>query len=217
MLKKQQIGVLIIIVGLVLLLNALDLLNFSKIISTFWPLILVYLGLTEIINQKKITTGPLILFILGVFFQVGRLNFLPNLKTFFWPIVLIVLGVWLLIFKSKKKTPKIEKNSIDQYCIFGGLESKVITESFEGGFASVAFGGMEIDLSECCLKNDTELELTVLFGGIELTVPENWEVKEMGTPIFGGFENSTSITTDENRHVLLIKYFVMFGGIEIKN
>ena len=60
------------------------------------------------------------------------------------------------------------------------------------------------------------VELTAMFGGINLLVPQDWKVEVTGIPIFGGWENKTILNTNPDAPVLKVKCFVAFGGIEVK-
>lgn len=66
-------------------------------------------------NNKDITQlGGAVLILLGVFFLLDQLDFIPYWLNFeqFWPVVLVVIGLWL-IFRSKKhpnnQTPPVSK------------------------------------------------------------------------------------------------------------
>ncbi|MFT7002026.1 MAG: putative membrane protein, partial [Spirosomataceae bacterium] len=70
---------------------------------------------------------------------------------------------------------------------------------------------------------DSVLEVFVLFGGIELVVPSDWEVKSDVTALFGGFSNkkrsfqNDAAVVTTGKKVLYIKGTVLFGGGEIKS
>jgi len=59
-----------------------------------------------------------------------------------------------------------------------------------------------------------------MFGGAEIRIPEDWIVQIKGIPIFGGFEDGRrSIPAEEKTkdRTLIIKGFVMFGGLELRD
>jgi len=63
------------------------------------------------------------------------------------------------------------------------------------------------------------MDLSAIFGGIALTVPEHVHVEISGIPIFGGWEDKTrNIRNDEAALcVLKLNCLAVCGGIEIKN
>src|SRR6266849_2652637 len=68
----------------------------------------------------------------------------------------------------------------------------------------------------------TTLSEAAIFGGVEIRVPETWQVAFRGTPIFGGIADKTRVgrttdLSDPRRKVLILTGAVIFGGVEIKN
>jgi hypothetical protein len=64
------------------------------------------------------------------------------------------------------------------------------------------------------------IEVTAIFGGAQIQVPENWSVSAQCPGIFGGF-NDRSHQPDPYRQPppkrLLVKGVAVFGGVEVKN
>ena len=65
---------------------------------------------------------------------------------------------------------------------------------------------------------DTAIEINAnaIFGGIDIIVPPNVNVKVKSTPIFGGTSNKVKTTYNENLPTIYINSLAMFGGVEIK-
>jgi len=57
----------------------------------------------------------------------------------------------------------------------------------------------------------------VMWGGIEIRVPENWTVSGRVTPILGGYEDKTRPPQGATTHRLVVRGFAIMSGIEIKN
>ena len=69
-------------------------------------------------------------------------------------------------------------------------------------------------------KGSAYIDVTAIFGGAVLIVPENWNVKTDLVTIFGGFSDKRTITSetkDGEESVLYVKGVVMFGGGELKS
>jgi len=185
-------------------------------------LILIAIGINQLFSKGHSSSGAIILILIGVFFQLRNLDLLPgDIGNYFWPVLLIIVGIMILLGSSKQDgIYKYKDNTIDHFVVFSGLENKCVSKDFRGGSATVAFGGIDLDFREAELsKEGAFLELTAVFGGIEVRVPEHWKVVVKGVPIFGVWENKakTSVADVENQPVLNIKCLVMFGGIDIIN
>jgi predicted membrane protein len=64
------------------------------------------------------------------------------------------------------------------------------------------------------------LDCRVAFGGVELIVPSNWEVKNEISSSFGSVEDERSIQaniSNETRKILILRGSCSFGSVEIKS
>jgi len=67
-------------------------------------------------------------------------------------------------------------------------------------------------------ESQATVELTALFGGIEIFVPKEWKVGLDSSAIFGSVEDKRrEAVSEDTKTTLHIKATAMFGGIEIKN
>lgn len=224
---KYVIAVILIILGVGLLMDEYSVWTFGRIISTWWPLILIGIGVSLVLNSRESLLGGAIITLLGLTFQADKLNLLPgNVWGYFWPLVLILLGVALLIGKRKNKGTaffKSDRTVIDDDVVkintmFSGVEQRVHSQNFKGGTVNCAFGGAMIDLRSARLSSaGAELNMSIAFGGVELRVPQDIKIDVVGSPFLGGYEDKTRQEVNPNSPVLRIKYSVAFGGLELKN
>jgi predicted membrane protein len=101
----------------------------------------------------------------------------------------------------------------------GGGERVVRSQDFRGGEVTAILGGFEIDLRGAGIAGDSAtIEVFALFGGVELRVPEDWDVAVHGTPILGAVINSAKagIGTVPTK-TLVIRGSAIMGGVEVKN
>lgn len=98
--------------------------------------------------------------------------------------------------------------------LFGGCDIDCTGEKFEGAKLSAIFGGVDCNLKNAIVENDCEIKARAVFGGVDIIVPPNVNVKVSSVNIFGGTDNKT--TSCEGAPTIYIKCFSMFGGVEIK-
>jgi len=112
-------------------------------------------------------------------------------------------------------------NRLEAWAIFSGVRRRIDAQDFQGGEAFAMFGGVEIDLRKAgSTRDEILIEANALFGGIELRVPESWNVTVRGSGIFGGYEDETMdvrVATDAKQPHLVINGFAVFGGVHVKN
>ena len=217
---KLFIGLIIVAIGISLLFGQLGLesifgFSFSFLLSILWPLIIVILGFSVWLSGKN--SAGLIISAVGAFFLFNTL-FDINLWSIFWPLIIICIGLLILFKGSVKSTiDKSSENFISVNSIFSGTEKKIVSENFEGGNIFVLFGGSDIDLRKAKLgKEGAALDLTVVFGGSTIIVPEDVQIISEGSALFGGWENKASSKSDGNSPTLRISGSAIFGGVEIK-
>jgi predicted membrane protein len=108
---------------------------------------------------------------------------------------------------------------VNSTAIFGSDNRVILSKNFQGGDVTSIFGGSEINFSQADFNGKIVIEATAIFGGIELIVPANWEVKLEVNTIFGGVEEKRppELMTPNPEKVLVIRGTCVFGGIDIKS
>jgi predicted membrane protein len=110
---------------------------------------------------------------------------------------------------------------ISEWAIFGGSRRRVDSQNFQGGEAFAMFGGVEIDLRRAATTaTEIVVDANAIFGGVEVRVPETWNITVRGAGIFGGYEDETMdsrVTPDSKQPNLIVTGFAIFGGVNVKN
>ena len=100
--------------------------------------------------------------------------------------------------------------------MFGGVERKNSSQDFKGGELTVIMGGCELDLRNASMKaGEAVIDVFTFWGGIDIRVPEDWTVSIEGMPLMGGCEDQTRHEKTESRKHLVIKGYIIMGGLEI--
>ena len=108
---------------------------------------------------------------------------------------------------------------INESVIFSGVNRKLMTKDFQGGKATVIFGGLDLDLTQVDFTGVVTLDLEVGFGGVKLIVPPHWDVRTEMSNIAAGLEDKRMFReggVDTNK-VLILKGTLLFSGLEIKS
>lgn len=109
---------------------------------------------------------------------------------------------------------------LNEFAFMGGGDRVVRSQDFRGGEVTAIMGGFGIDLRGAGIAGDSAtLEIFTLWGGVDLKVPEDWNVAVAGTPILGVFTNSARGARQSNAaaKTLVIKGVAIMGGVEVKN
>jgi hypothetical protein len=105
-----------------------------------------------------------------------------------------------------------------QFTCSGG-ELRIESQAWKGGELGVTAGGLELDLRHARLAPEgAELTLRVLMGGVDIRVPDTWQVFIDVTPLFGGADDTTRSTQgSESAPRLRIVGNVTLGGVSVRN
>jgi len=235
--NNLSFGVILLLIGSILLLDRMDVIDFSWVFS--WPFILIGIGLYSIIRHGLKNEFGIIMLLIGSFFLIRRENFIPDdYYDYLLPAGIIIIGLYLIFSRSSKfgfskvKTDDsfdenfgisdakvVESDYIKAEAVFASVQRRLITKDFKGGKITSVFGGADIDLSKADIKESAVLHVEVMFGGLKLIIPPHWEIQADVSNIFSGIEDKRAFpNVDEAaRKTLYIKGSVNFGGLEFKS
>lgn len=220
MTKQSVPGLILVILGGLFLAEQLGLISgidLGDIISTFWPVLLIFFGISAL--QKGSTNTGLVLSAVGFFFLASTVLDV-NVWSLFWPLILISVGILMIRRQGDGPVQGFSasvssQETLNESAIFSGIEKKIQSEQFKGGSVEATFGSVEIDLREVTIAPDgATIIANATFGSVEIRVPQNVRVESVGTPVLGSWENRVSITTPD-APVLKVRGSATFGSVEI--
>ncbi|SDZ76838.1 Cell wall-active antibiotics response 4TMS YvqF [Arachidicoccus rhizosphaerae] len=243
--NKALVGVFIVIIGVALLLKQIP--SIGHILPDWlysWPMIMIVVG-AFIFLKNGFGGLPFILF--GLFFLLKEEDIInEQVRNYAIPVLVILIGLIFILkrnhypafqrnhFRRKFRhrgymenecrmghwhsNDNSEEDFIDINSIFGNAEKSMFTKTFRGGNINCAFGGAKINLTNADIEQKAVLNISVAFGGTEVTVPANWQVQNELTAILGGIEDKRRMTAmDETKKTLVLRGGIFCGGVEIKN
>jgi len=225
---RLWLGIAAIIVGFFVLANNFGILTYEiRRYVLRWEVLLMFLGLVFIMGGRKRSTGIILLVIGGVFYLRDFLNLGFSFWEIFWPSMLIFMGL-MIIFRHRLDRDWTHKNIvtddsvIDELAVFGGGDRVVNSQAFRGGKVTTIFGGLNYNMLKAKMApGENYIDVFCMFGGMNLVVPEDWNVKIRVTSLFGGYSDKHRYRNPglgtSSESTLVIKGTVIFGGGEIKS
>jgi predicted membrane protein len=209
-------GILVITAGVVLLLDNAGRLDAGEVFATWWPAVLILAGVLTLVANPRHWPVALIIAGVGTAFLLSNLG-IADIGDFIIPAALILVG-FLVIFGRGLGSRTETGDKVNSFNVFSGSEIASHSKEFQGGSISAIFGGAEVDLTDAVPTPDAQLDIFTAFGGVEVKVPDGWQVEVKGLPLFGGIENATAKeAVAANAPRLSISATVLFGGLEIKH
>ena len=216
-------GIVLIAAGVVLALNTSGLTDINIFFDGWWTLfIIVPCAIGLVTEREKI--GNIIGIVIGVFLLLCCQEILSfsMLWKLLVPAIIVIVGLKMVLtglFGNKAnaimKQLKLEGQEPKTGCAtFSGCDMNYDGEIFEGAELTAIFGGVKCDLRKAIIESDCAIQVSAIFGGVDILVPDNINVKVSSNSIFGGVSNKTAVYKDAP--TIYVSGTCMFGGIEIK-
>ena len=120
--------------------------------------------------------------------------------------------------KELSQRPYGSPNTISGLAVMGEFKRKINLGEFRGGHLTAFMGGCNVDLRGSTPANgQAVLDVFALMGGIEIRVPNTWDVVVDVFPFMGGIEDKTTPPAGGSGPRLVLRGFVMMGGVTIQN
>ena len=103
--------------------------------------------------------------------------------------------------------------------VFSGVDRHIAGTDFHGAQCTAVFGGCKIDLRDAQIQGrEAVLETYAIFGGVEIRVPDDWEVVNHGVVLFGGMDDHRRRPIKgPDTKTLILNGATIFGGTSVKN
>ena len=223
--KKILLGFLLLALAVLIILNTFGITDIDFFFPGWWALFIIVPCFIGIFTERDKVGN-----VMGLLLGVGLLLAAQDVIDFstLWklaiPAFIIFAAVNMIIvgFRGKRtqKEAVITAKSDDcstEFIMFGGNEVKVGPEQeFKGAKLTAIFGGIDYDLSGAVITQDCTIEAVSIFGGIDIILPKNVNVKSNATGIFGGVENK-NYTVPGAEVTVYITGAAIFGGVDIKS
>lgn len=135
---------------------------------------------------------------------------------------LIVLGLLWAIGQARARRRTVGDATSDEFelaAYFGGAQRTSTASSLRRGIVRVFCGGVDLDLREATPDpGGATLELSAVWGGVNVTVPRSWRVVVDDRSILGGFDARTTPPDElpEDAPLVRVRVTARLGGAAIR-
>ena len=213
-------GLVFIIVGLIWGLNVLDIIKVNLFFRGWWTLFIIIPSLISLFNSKKKSKVSSVFWLaIGIFLLLASWGIFSYdlLFKLFIPFILVFIGIYLMFFDwfRRDKISRVDEGKLDSIVATFSKEDVKKDDSFNGAKVDAIFGSVVLDLRDSMISGDVVIKASSIFGGVDIIIPSGVNVEVRSTSIFGGV--SRKIKNDSNnKKVIYIEAFCMFGGVDIK-
>jgi predicted membrane protein len=225
-------GLVVLALGVLFTLDSLNVLRAREYLR-FWPIVLVAIGVSQIMQART----PARVFAGVIWIMVGGTMLSNNLRVLriAWPLFLVFIGgyiVWRAVFTRSvlqattdaDRAPSADGDAgatLSAIGVLSGVDRRISSQAFRGGEVTAFMGGGKVDLREAApAGGKAVIDVFAVMGGFEILVPETWAVVIEVVPFMGGVDDKTrppKPPLEGTSPTLVVRGFVMMGGVEIKN
>ncbi|HEY6390977.1 MAG TPA: DUF5668 domain-containing protein [Bryobacteraceae bacterium] len=220
-------GGMVVVFGLLMLLDNLNILRIYDL-WRYWPVVVIILGVVKVLQTRSpsgyVWGGMAVL--AGSLILLNNLEILNVSFDLIWPLVIIAFGISVLLRQLDRKrcvdgTAASGTPDISAWVVFSGVKRKIDSQDFKGGDVIAVFGGVNLDLRNAAIAGERAvIDVNLLFGGVDIRIPETWNVVLKGVAVFGAFEDKTTHPKPDpsiKMSELVITGGAMFAGVNVKN
>ncbi len=231
---RVVIGFGIAIVGFTLTLDRLRLVDADRILR-YWPVALMAVGALMIAqaDDPRGRTRGVVFTAIGAWVFLGMQGWLRvSIWELFWPVMLIIIGL-SLAFQTARRDNRFSRGSgprdssarLSTFSVWSSCKRTSNASPFRGGDITAIMGGAQIDLRTAVIPPGEEatLDIVTVMGGVEIFVPDTWQILTPIVPFMGAVEDRRLPSIDRTPKDsttaprLVIRGFVMMGGVHLKS
>lgn len=211
------IGAVLIACGVIYLLGAFGIADVNVSLDGWWTLFIIIPCLNGLFTSKD-KFGNFIGLAVGVLLLLAAQDVFEY--DMIWkiivPLIIIMIGIKLIV-KTVSPTKIKDKAQNENMAAFSSQTFDYADEEIVVAKIGAVFGGAKCNLLDSEIKDGSQLDLFCAFGGADIFVPENVNIKINTFCLFGGISDKRVIKeTNKDNVTLTINGFCIFGGADIK-
>jgi predicted membrane protein len=207
---KLIIGIFFVLHGLLLAADNIGLLSAWDYLR-YWPAVILLLGIYKLWEPGRQLAGA-ILTVVGASLLAQNAGWLHLSVFALWPLLLIIGGIVVIARAIGFEVPSGDSRNI--FSVFNAR--KIAPQDFDRANIVAIMGGCELDLTHAEMTHSPAvIDVFAMWGGIEIYVPDNWEIIGEVTPVMAGFEVKVAPKGAPQRQ-LVVRGAAIMAGIEVK-
>ncbi|MDZ7700851.1 MAG: LiaF-related protein [Halobacteriales archaeon] len=213
-------GAVVVLIGVLLLLDTTGIYPTERLLL-YVPTLFVLVGVWALLRSGlRSLVGPLVVIVVAAAWQLVALDVATaDQLVAYWPVLVIAFGLSVVLGQYRSRARAADDAYSSVFAAFGGVERRIRSTAFEGADLTAVFGGAELDLRDVELaERPARVNAVALFGGVDVIVPRDWNVRMEVLPILGGAADDRPRREEQNEAVdLEVTGFAAFGGVSVSD
>lgn len=214
------LGLVWILIAVGIICKAFGLWDFELFFDGWWTLFIIVPSFISIIKYGFGVVSTSALYV-GVLFLLDRQGILENgmMAKILLPGILIIVGLNIILKnlfeRDRNISDRIRQMPKKVYgAVFAGSRIVYPPEEFCGAEMNAIFGGLTVDLRNTTITEDVVIDVSSVFGGVTVYLPQNVTVKRSAVCLFGGISGANRRGSN-NGPTVYIDGQVLFGGVTL--
>lgn len=191
-----------------------------RLFNGWWSLFIIVPAVISMI-KGGINGGNIMVFGIGIVLLLNANGLLGqvNLWLLLAGVVIVSIGLGMLLFRGNRNrrcAATVAGDQKEYTALFSGSAVDFEGEAFTGVRGVAIFGGLELDLRGARIEADATVEAEAIFGGMNIFVPHNVNVKVTSNAILGGVDSSVDKSQMEGRPTVYVDATAVFGGVDVR-
>lgn len=215
-------GIAIIVVGVLFTLDNLGIASAGEVLR-WWPVVLIGYGASRLFgfSRRPNLSAGLLFTLGGAWMLLHNLGLISVGLGVLWPLLLVLVGISMVSAATRRRRVEPEGlpgAGLNAFAFWSSNERRIVSSDFRGGEVTAVMGGHDIDLRNARITDGpATLDLLVWMGGVDLFVPEDWQVTNQAVVVMGAIQDQTRSRPAEPKGHLILHGLVLMGAVEIKN
>ena len=159
-------GVVLIALGVMFLLDNMKMIDFSEVVRTYWPMLLILGGISILLSRSRISSA-----------STGSSTANPPSAA----------GEVKDVFNDRNDNT--DTDHISYSSVFGDLSLRLLSANFRGGTVSTVFGDTTIDLSSATLADgENKVKVSGVFGDVRVMLAPSMPYAISANSLFGAIQ-----------------------------
>lgn len=216
-------GALLIAAGVLFALDVLGIMQFDISFAGWWTVFIIAPSLYGLVMHKD-KTGNLIVLAIGVYLLLAARGVIEydTLWKLLVPTIIIFIGIKLIVKAVRggedySENVIVDDGSAECNAVFSAKSQSYTGSNVKAAHVAAVFGGAKCNFTDAEFDKDSSVSLFCVFGGADLIIPQNVDVKMNALCLFGGISDKRNVNSSvEKTASITINGLCLFGGADIK-
>lgn len=217
-------GIILVVAGVIIGLKVLNIITFNIFFDGWWTLFIIVPSFVGLITDRD-KTASIVGLVAGGILLLSSQDIIDGSVVWklIFPIIIVLIGIKLIFKDFFNKAARDAKKRLDQSwenakkfsAAFSAQNVDFSGEVFSSAKLTSTFGDLKCDLRNAAIADEAVIDVCCVFGGIDITLPENVNVKTSLSSAFGGLGDKRNTKNTNGAVTVYITGKCIFGGVNI--